>query len=215
MENLCIQISFDKKPPFKVIPLRVSSVFDLLPYEARIMIVSMISNETYFEGCGLDFRLPASYLRYNVIAGADFSDATKDELVEMKADDKMVSGWFYGRKPLEYVPDKLFGPGVFFEPDASLSTDCLVHAVNYALRFPFFVQREQVLRLMALRLKRKIEVVMSTKESGLPPSAFVDFAVVDGMSLSLDLVVTFDKYARGEGSNTLMKFVKEKMLVGG
>jgi hypothetical protein len=36
--------------------------------------------------------------------------------------------------------------------------------------------------------------------------------VVDGKSLSLELVVTFDKFGRGEGSNTLEAFVKEKML---
>jgi hypothetical protein len=87
-----------------------------------------------------------------------------------------------------------------------------VHAVNYALRCPFFVSREQVIRLLALRLKRSQEVAESKKcEGGVPPSAFVDFCVVENKSLSLMLVRTL-KVEDGQGSNTLKAFITEIML---
>jgi hypothetical protein len=102
-----------------------------------------------------------------------------------------TTGWLYGRKPIEYAPEKLAGAVFFFENEDKLSTDCLVHAVNYALRFPFFVSREQVVRLVALRSKKSTSLATKKKvDAGVPVSAFTDFAVVDGCSLSLSLVKT-------------------------
>jgi hypothetical protein len=127
-----------------VLPLRVFSVIDLLPYAARVAIISTLTKEADgVDGGGIVYKLPSRYLRYNAIPGSDFANQSKEEVDEMRANEAcLTTGWLYGRKPLEYAPEKLFGAGVFFEPESQLNTDCLVHAVNYALRFPFFVQRE-------------------------------------------------------------------------
>ena len=98
--------------------------------------------------------MPSRYLRYAAIPGSDLSNATKEDVDEMRANAKaLTTGWLYGRKPIEYAPEKLSGAVFFFEGENKLNTDCLVHAVNYALRFPFFVQHEQVMRLGALCIK--------------------------------------------------------------
>jgi hypothetical protein len=97
------------------------------------------------------------------MAGADLVDATEEDLERMRGNNMTTKGWLYGRKTwrLEYAPEKLADAIFFFENESALNTDCLVHAVNYALRYPFFVSREQVVRLMALRGKKSMEVVSS------------------------------------------------------
>jgi hypothetical protein len=117
-------------------------------------VISLLAYEAEFIGTGIEFKLPAGYLRYNVRPGADFSAATKEQVEQAQTDPKATTGWLYGRKSLEYVPEKLIDAKFFFEYEGELNTDCLIHAVNYALRYPFFVQREQVIRLMQKRLAK-------------------------------------------------------------
>ena len=157
--------------------------------------------------------MPSRYLRYAAIPGSDLSNATKEDVDEMRANVKaLTTGWLYGRKPIEYAPEKLSGAVFFFEGENKLNTDCLVHAVNYALRFPFFVQREQVMRLGALRIKINSSIIFKKKcDAGVAISAFTDFAVVAGNSLSLRYLKTFD-VQNGDGSNTLKAFILSKML---
>jgi len=194
--DVCLSVS-DAPAGFKfcAVPIRVSSVLDILNYDTRVALMSFICHHCNQYDFGERFKIPGKYARYNVLAGADLADATMEEVEAMRSDrDASTTGWLYGRRThrLEYAPEKVAGATFFFDCDKTLSTDCLVHAVNYALRFPFFVAREQVVRLMALRLKRSLEVAGSKKsEGGVPPSAFIDFCVLDGRSLSLVLVKSF------------------------
>ena len=74
-----------------------------------------------------------------------------------------IKGWLYGRKTwrLEYAPEKLAEATFFFENESALNTD------------PFFVSREQVVRLMALRGKMSLESVTNKKSlSGVSPTIF-------------------------------------------
>ena len=65
--------------------MRVSSVIDLLPYGARAAIMSHIAFECSDERNHLDnIRLPSKYARYNVLAGADLGNVTKEEIEELK-----------------------------------------------------------------------------------------------------------------------------------
>jgi hypothetical protein len=65
---------------------------------------------------------------------------------------------------------------------------------------------------MGKRLKESPDLVANRKSlGGVPPSAFVDFCVIGGQSLSLHLVETF-KVEEGQGSNTLKSFVISRML---
>lgn len=200
---------------YKLVPMRVSSIIDVLPYEARVAIMSHVVHECTKKKNKLsDIRLPSKYARYNVMAGADLAHATEVELKELKMSDKTTSGWLYGRRTwrLEYAPEKLAGATFFFENESTLNTDCLVHAVNYALRFPFFVAREQVVRLMALRSKKNMDIVMGKKaEKGVSPNIFKDFCIQDGKSLSLRLLETF-KVEDGQGSNSIKAFITDRML---
>ena len=67
-------------------------------------------------------------------------------------------------------------------------------------------------RLVALRTKVNPSLVAKKKcDAGVPVSAFVKFAVVDGHSLSLSLEKTL-KIENGQGSNTLRAFIDEKMM---
>ena len=84
-----INIAIPKTGPigtcYTLVPMRVSSVIDLLPYGARAAIMSHIAFECTDERNQLDtIRLPSKYARYNVWAGADLADATKKEIEEMK-----------------------------------------------------------------------------------------------------------------------------------
>lgn len=63
-----------------LIPLRPSSVLDVLPYDTRIAVISLLAYEAEFKGAGIEFKLPAGYLRYNARPGADFSAATKEQV---------------------------------------------------------------------------------------------------------------------------------------
>ena len=197
-----------------VVPVRISSVVDILPYEARVAFISLLGHESTFkDGVLAEVGLPTKYLRYSAIPGSNLGELSKREVENMRADvTSLTTGWLYGRKPIEYAPEKLVDAVFFFEGEIKLNTDCLVHAVNYALRFPFFVQREQVMRLAALRYKRDLGQMAKKKcEAGVPLSAFVNFAVVGRNSLSLCLLETFD-VANGQGSNTLKAFVLGKMF---
>lgn len=61
-------------------------------------------------------------------------------------------------------------------PISAKYNDCLVHAVNCALRFPWFRTRQQVLRLMKRRMKQKLIDVEATKvEQGVPFRVMRDF----------------------------------------
>jgi hypothetical protein len=79
--------------------------------------------------------------------------------------------------------------------------------MNFALKCPWFVCREQIMRLITLRRKCSIDTAKKFKlEAGVPLTVMRDIAVVDGKSLSLRKVVTF-KLADCQGTNTLMSFV--------
>jgi len=99
-------------------------------------------------------KIPAALKNRFVLVGADNSDRTKAEIEEAKRDLKpFISGslyWTYIAFALEYIPAKLLVSGrrFFMQPPERCTNDCLVHALNYALGCPWFVEREQVVRLI-------------------------------------------------------------------
>ena len=63
-----------------------------------------------------------------------------------------------------------------YESVDALANDCLIHAINFALRFPHFTSREQVIRLAMKRLKKtKEEAQVMKAETGVSVDAFKDF----------------------------------------
>ena len=131
------------------------------------------------------FRIPYKFGRYFSLVGADRSEMTaaQRELLAGKAE--MVKGRLYGTRYYKHVEgdasllsDKYLRENEFFSyPSINLKTnDCLVHVINYALRYPLFTDREQVVRLVMKRLKSTLEDAQLAKaESGVSIDACRDF----------------------------------------
>jgi hypothetical protein len=105
---------------FSAVPIRVSSVLDILNYDTRVALMSYICHFCNENELGENFKIPGKYARYNVLAGADLADATKEEVESMRTDrDACTTGWLYGRRThrLEYAPEKLAGATFFFDCD--------------------------------------------------------------------------------------------------
>ena len=85
--------------------------------------------------------------------------------------------------------------------------------MNFALRCPFFIQREQVIRLIQARGKiTKSEAETQKKVGGVSACNFKNFAVVDGKVLSLKHVGNFEQDFPQDAANAMMDFVNSKML---
>ena len=70
-----------------------------------------------------------------------------------------------------------------------MRNDCLLHAFNYAVRYPFFVNQEQAVRLIQRYLKKGLDYAADMKTlKGVSARALKDVCVVDGRSWSLKLV---------------------------
>ena len=127
MINIAIPKGVYEETIYKLVPMRVSSVIDILPYEARVAIMSHVAHEVALEKNQLaDIRLPSKYARYNVMVDADLANATEADLQEMRKDEATTRGWLYGRLTwrLEYAPEKLASATFFFENKRTLNTDC-------------------------------------------------------------------------------------------
>jgi len=141
--------------------------------------------------------IPGRFMRYNTLPGADNTNMTLEDLQASKADsEKFVKGLLYGKKFSKelYAPNHLLDRSTIFHfNQESTTNDCMVHAVNYALRYPWFVSREQVIRLMAARLKVSKENAAKKKiDGGVAANSFRDFCVINNEALSLELVKEFD-----------------------
>ena len=72
------------------------------------------------------------------------------------------------------------------KPFPKNANDCLVHAVNFALRYPWLTDREQVLRLMQRRCHKTLQKVSRDKKMfGVPIEAFQEFFLFGSSAYSL------------------------------
>lgn len=140
--------------------------------------------------------MPGKYYRYGSIAGANTRDLTEEEreIVQQHTENFTTGNLYKTRKALKlkYDPDTVRDATWFAAYEPSLTNDCLVHAVNFALKCPFFVDRQQVIRLMMKNLKKTEEQVNNIKVlQGVPAKAFKNFCVVNGEVLSLEKLAEF------------------------
>ena len=139
-------------------------------------------------------EIPKDYRRYNTLVGSNNNNKTAEEIKEEQKDLKKFStGFFYGKKyhKIEYVPDKLSDSAFFFEhaqDDNFITNDCLVHAVNFALRFPWFTCREQIERLINTKSKKGQATSIERKaKGGVSVNIFKDFVVKENnLAISVD-----------------------------
>jgi hypothetical protein len=96
------------------------------------------------------------------LVGADYKTSKEEELEELKEQEaaSFSTGFYYskGYHHQVFQPEKQPKDRSFLHycllPKERLFNDCLVHAVNFALRYPWFTCREQVVRLMCKRMKK-------------------------------------------------------------
>jgi hypothetical protein len=75
--------------------MRVSSVIDLLPYEACTFIISFICNVAG-ENAAPGFKIDAKYARFNTLVGADLNDVGLDDIETMRSTkEAFIGGWLY------------------------------------------------------------------------------------------------------------------------
>lgn len=103
------------------------------------------------------FHIPKKFGKFFTMVGADRSEMTVQERDLLAESPRMITGRLYGRRyyrhlegdATQIVDQKFFTDTFFAYPDIDENTnDCLVHAVNYALRYPLFTDREQLVRLI-------------------------------------------------------------------
>jgi hypothetical protein len=97
----------------------------------------------------------------------------------------MISGPLYGRRYDNHTQgdaalidnQQFLLDTCFFYPSIdTMTNDCLAHAVNFALRYPIFTNREQLVRLMQKRMHYSKERAKYAKaKSGVSLKAFTDF----------------------------------------
>lgn len=172
-----------------VVEMRVAFAFEHLDPFYKMRVMSYVTHRCFLDQYSKP-KIPGKHARYNVLLGAKpkLSKEAEEYVEEVKED--YTTGWLYGRKTrvLCYNPKLITGniSDYFHVENRKETNDCLVHAVNYALRCAFFVHREQVVRLMQKKLKITLEEARAKKVlGGVPIKAFSNFAVVNGEALSL------------------------------
>ena len=153
--------------------VRVSSIVDHLSDVYRIALFIYLRYR--HADLGKRFDIPQKYLRYACLIAADRKITKEADLEELKREeaDKFISGFYYtkGFHYQRFEPEKVEIDQSFLHysvPHSErLFNDCLVHAVNFALRHPWFTCREQVVRLMCKRMKKgDISVAQQFKRDG-------------------------------------------------
>jgi hypothetical protein len=93
-----------------------------------------------------------------------------------------------------------------------IAHDCLGHGVNFVVRGPLFVMREQLQKLADLRSKKGFKEVAEHKISGgYHLSIFRDFFVKDGLSYSINHGVTFSAMKQ-QNWRHLLEFLQHTMI---
>jgi len=153
----------------KVFAVRVSTMISMgvfTPAE-KCWVVSTIASRAGFYHADKalahlvsSFVMPKKLKRYYTRIGADRSKMTKEEIMLLAKNPKCVAGPLYGKRRFNHVTanakdyknQEFFEDLVFTYPEVNQDTnDCLVLAVNFALRHPLFTHRQQLIRLMQKR----------------------------------------------------------------
>ena len=149
-------------------------------------------------------NIPSAYIRYNTLVGDGAHTRNQKqqllkERMQLDAEGRFLEGPLYysseGRECTYVAQDFLKLDSVWHEKaleDSLLTNDCIGHAVNYGVRGPLFINREQLQRLASIRGKLKKSKSSANKlRGGLSVSIFKDFLIHGNTSYSLQHVVNF------------------------
>jgi hypothetical protein len=126
--------------------LQVASCFPGMSDKVKELFVSYLVDRASAER--VDLKIPADMSKFYKLFGAAPGNMTAEDRDELMEDHKPFSeGWLYNEKRLhqeKYDPSVLMNDKrIFFEGDkTALTNDCLIHALNYAIRWPWFTSRE-------------------------------------------------------------------------
>jgi hypothetical protein len=202
----------------RVVPVQIANVIDMFSKVQRHRIISWLCH--ILTKIKHEIKMPGKYFRYGCIAGCNTRSLTEEEreVVQQNRDAFTTGDLYKSRKApkLEYNPDMLRDANWFAMYEPSLTNDCLVHAVNFALKCPFFVKREQVIRLMVRNLKRTEEQANNTKVlKGVPAEAFKNILVYEGEAWSLEKLTEFSTIVSSTSTSIQgVGAVKEYILEG-
>ena len=91
--------------------------------------------------------------------------------------------------------------------------DCVPKTLNFALRCPFFTQREQVVRLINKCGKMNVDQAKEQKiQGGVAMSQLKDFAIYDDRALSLERVAIFENPPDSIRASHVLDFVRANMM---
>jgi hypothetical protein len=116
--------------------------------------------------------IPANQKTNYRLVGANNRDNTAEELEAIKMNhEPFIKGYLYKEKKLQeliYDPSMLINPDRYFFSyvKETCTNDCLVHSINYALQCPWFINREQVVKLMGYSLRRSLDEMRAKKVEG-------------------------------------------------
>ncbi len=161
MHLLVVMVSLELDDNYrKTAWVRVSSIIDNLEDDEKVALFIYLRHR--HEELGQKFDIPQKFLRYACLVAADHRTTKEADLEELKKEEaeKFVSGYYYtkGNHHQVFKPEQVRADRTFLHFKVPLQerlfNDCLVHAVNFALRHPCFTCREQVVRLMFKRMRK-------------------------------------------------------------
>jgi len=132
--------------------MRVSSAYEHLSQVSKTHVMSWVTHKCKEQKI-VNPKIPGHYFRHNLLHGAkpNFRCKEEEEFVEENKDNFTVGQLYSNRKKkYSYSPKSIPNDcGTFFHMyNLAKTNDCLVHAINFALRCEFFTCREQVITLM-------------------------------------------------------------------
>ena len=196
-----INVTFDDmkmflfvKSTFTPVKIHVGKVYNYFDDVGRIIILSQlgywIDEEVRAKASkkksGKTFKMPLELAKYVALAGDDTTKLTEAQIKEKMQlqffkDPRYYTGYLSGLYSLQnlskYPPEDVDNVrNIYYEyllTSETMFNDCIVHAVNYALRFCYFRRREQVINFLKKRQHCSSDRAIEMKvKQGLPVSIF-------------------------------------------
>lgn len=226
-------LTFDIYFPVKhhIYPVKISTLLQKFTKEQQMCILSHVTSCLVKRGI-TTIKFPKSIEKGCTLIGSDPSRLTLADMAKMEAENK-TEGPIMPDHNLHLTPlaqidalenlermsteSRLQNFVHTYSSAGNRGYDCLPNALNYALRCPYFTQREQVVKLMAIERRHTYEEAVQLKSSGgLRVALMKNFAFANGNAFSigkkpLAVIEVMGKFRKTAGQEVLDK-VRELMM---
>lgn len=192
-----MQIYFPLK--CEIVKVKIFAVWDFIDEFQRTVLISMVlANQGRI--CGFYNTLSDARKQFCNAIGDDPTSRTEEQQLakQQLAIDKpeeFVSSFIY-KDPkchvMQYSPELALDRKTMMvvhpvRTSETFTNDCLVIALNFLLRYPYFTHQKQVLRLSAQNLKLSKDTVQDIKvKQGVKIATFLEeFLIKDGVAYKL------------------------------